>query len=79
MLEEKTGLVFQSIKHALKNGESGSISFFEIYMGGIGDLLDDNRNVNLLERNKDVYASSICQKPYKTFEEAREIINEVRR
>lgn len=74
MLEDQTGLIYQSIKYAINHGNCGNLSFYEIYLGRISDCFNNSRTVSLLERDGVVYSSEMFQIPFKSFEEAKKII-----
>lgn len=74
MLEANTGIIYQSIEYALSQGRTGNISFFELYLGRISDCLNNNKSITLLEKDGVVYASEMNQIPYRTMEEANQII-----
>lgn len=76
VLEPHSGVIFEAIKHALKNGRQGNISFCEIYMGQVYDCLNSRVKISLFEQSGFIYASEVHQKPFRCFGDAEKIFEE---
>lgn len=76
LLDQYTGVLFQILKHSLSTVKSGTLSFLEIYMGNAQDCLMNNKKINLLEKNGEIYVSEITVKAFQSLEVAVEILRD---
>jgi kinesin family protein 2/24 len=76
LLAPNSGIIFESIKHLLKRGFKGSISFLEIYLGYVQDCLKNRSKINIFEKDGFIYANDLTVKNFNNFEEAVLILNE---
>lgn len=75
LLEPYSGIIFESVKHILKKGYKGSISFLEIYLGHVQDCLKNKSKLNIFEKEGCIYASDLTSISFDTFEEACALIS----
>nr|AGE94861.1 kinesin-related protein [Encephalitozoon cuniculi] len=74
MLERDTGMMYLAIKDLMAFKSHGAVTFCEIYMGQVYDLLDNGKRVQLREVNGIVHLSNSREEKFEGYEEALEII-----
>ena len=75
MLKKGTGMIYLAIKDLLTSKKQGTITFCEIYMGQVHDLLDNGKKIQWREVNDVVYLANSKEIEFRTSKEAFEIIN----
>lgn len=76
MLERDIGMVYLAIKDMLRCRGHGAVTFCEIYMGHVYDLLDEGKRIQLREVNGVVYLANSKEVGFGTYENAVDIINQ---
>lgn len=74
MLEKDTGVIYLAIKDLLTSKKQGTITFCEIYMGQVHDLLDGGKKIQLREVNDIVHLANSKEVEFRTSKEVFEII-----
>jgi kinesin family member 2/24 len=70
MLERDIGIVYLALKDILRSERTGAITFCEIYMGQVYDLLNGGAKVALREANGVVHLTNSREIPFRTIGEA---------
>ncbi|ADM12532.1 kinesin-like protein [Encephalitozoon intestinalis ATCC 50506] len=74
MLEKDIGMVYLAIKDLMAFKNCGAITFCEIYMGQVHDLLDEGKIIQLREVNGVVHLSNSKEEQFCGYKEVLEII-----
>lgn len=75
MLERDIGMIYLAIKDLMTVKTCGMITFCEIYMGHVHDLLDDGKKIQLREVNGVVHLANSREIEFRTAKEAFEVID----
>ncbi|KAH9410569.1 kinesin [Ordospora pajunii] len=75
MLEKNAGMLYLAMKDLILKKQHGTITFCEIYMGQVYDLLDGSKKVHLREVNGVVHLSNSKEEDFNGYESAMNIID----
>ena len=75
MLEKDTGMIYLAIKDLLTSKKQGTITFCEIYMGQVHDLLDDGKKIQLRKVNDVIHLANSKEIEFRISRKVFEIVN----
>lgn len=75
MLEKGIGMIYLAIRDITAFRRSGTVTFCEIYMGQVYDLLDGGKKIQLREVNGVVHLSNSREEAFRGHEEALRIVD----
>ncbi|TBU14035.1 kinesin motor domain-containing protein [Ordospora colligata] len=75
MLEKNAGMLYLAMKDLILKKQHGTITFCEIYMGQVYDLLDGSKKVHLREVNGVVHLANSKEEDFDGYESAMNIID----
>lgn len=75
MMEEKTGIIYQALSEISHHKPIGVITFCEIYMGNIYDLINKREKIILREVDGTVHLTNSTSLEFKSFDDICKIIN----